>query len=140
MGAWGTLAFDNDDACDWALDLATSDDLSLVETAFEELQAVGNEYLEVDVASRALAACEVVARLQGRPGYANAYTVGVDEWVAAHPGSPEPEQVRRATAALDRVLTSPSELLELWEDTSESSEWLAGVADLRARLVGSRQG
>ena len=139
MGAWGTLAFDNDTASDWAVDLVSTDDLSAVEAAFEELAAVGDEYLEVDYSSRALAACEVLARLQGRSGYSNAYTRTVDDWVATHSMNPSPDLVARGAAAIDRVLTAPSELLELWEETADAGEWRVGVTDLRSRLVGSPQ-
>jgi Domain of unknown function (DUF4259) len=74
MGAWGELAFDNDTACDWAYELADASDLRLVEAAFADVEAVGSGYLDQDVACVALAACEVVARLQGHPGYTNSYT------------------------------------------------------------------
>ena len=40
MGAWGKLAFDNDTANDWAYDLKDVSDLSLVESAFDELATV----------------------------------------------------------------------------------------------------
>ena len=89
MGAWGEFAFDNDTANDWAYGLMTSD-LSLVEYAFDELEEVGDDYLDQDVACNALAACEVIARLRGNPGYKNAFTEKVDEWVAAHKLKPSP--------------------------------------------------
>lgn len=38
--------------------------------------------------------------------------------------------------ALDRILTEPSELLELWEE-SDGEEWKAGVRQLRAVLAGT---
>jgi hypothetical protein len=67
MGAWGVLAFDNDDAADWAYDFAEADDLSLVESAFDTV-AEAEDYLEAPEASNALAACEVLARLNGKAG------------------------------------------------------------------------
>jgi hypothetical protein len=69
VGAWGELAFDNDAANDWAYGLDDVNDLSLVESAFAELEAVGSAYLDQDLACNALAACEVLARLRGQPGY-----------------------------------------------------------------------
>ncbi len=53
MGAWGELAFDNDTACDWAYELENVDDLSLVESAFDEVDANGANYLDQDVACNA---------------------------------------------------------------------------------------
>jgi hypothetical protein len=68
MGAWGELAFDNDAANDWAYGLDDVDDLSLVESALQVIEAVGSGYLDQDIACNALAACEVLARLRGKPG------------------------------------------------------------------------
>jgi hypothetical protein len=43
MGAWGVPAFDNDAANDWAYELEEVHDLSLVETALDEVIAAGDE-------------------------------------------------------------------------------------------------
>jgi hypothetical protein len=133
MGAWGALAFDNDSANDWAYGLYETDDLTLVEAALTEVERVGFRYLEVDAASAALAACEVIARLQGRPGYTNAATEKVDLWVATHPLDVSRLLVNRGTSAIDRILGEDSELRELWDEADDDT-WLTGVADLRARL------
>ncbi len=134
MGAWGALAFDNDDANDWAYGLEEVNDLSYVNAAFQEVESSRGGYLEQGVACNALAACEVLARLGARPGYTNAYTEKVDLWVAAHKITPPAETIRRGLAAMDRILGDDSELRELWEEAGDA-EWRAAVADLRARLA-----
>jgi hypothetical protein len=133
MGAWGELAFDNDQANDWAYGLDEVDDLSLVEAAFEAVEAVGDDYLDSDEASDALAACEVIARLRGKPGYQNAYTEKVDLWVAAHPLKVPAALIARASSVIDRVLGEESELAELWAESGDA-KWRAAVEDLRARM------
>lgn len=135
MGAWGVLAFDNDAANDWACHLEGADDLALVESALDEVAATGTDYLDSDVACDALAACEVLARLRGQPGYTNAYTEKVDQWVAAHKGRIVPSEglLARASAAIDRILDEDSELRELWGE-SDGEEWRAAVEELRGRL------
>ena len=133
MGAWGVLAFDNDDANDWAYGLDETEDLSLVESAFHAVEEA-DAYLEAPDASNALAACEVVARLNGKSGYKNAYTEKVDRWVTAHPIKPPAALVARAGAALDRILGDNSELRALWGDSGKNDEWLAAVEELRQRL------
>lgn len=133
MGAWGVLAFENDDANDWAYGLEEADDLSVVESAFEAIE-VANDYLEAPDASNALAACEVLARLNGKAGYKNAYTKKVDEWVAARPSTPSVALLMRADAVIDRILGLNSELNELWTESDEYGNWLASVEDLRRRL------
>ncbi|TMC83354.1 MAG: DUF4259 domain-containing protein [Chloroflexi bacterium] len=135
MGAWGVLAFDNDDANDWAYDLDGVSDLSLVKSAFEQMEAVGSGYLEQGLACNALAACEVLARLRGRPGYTNAYTDKVDKWVAAHQIDPPMGLITRGEAAVVRILGPESELRELWEEAGDQ-EWRAAVDDLRSRMSG----
>ncbi|HET7419467.1 MAG TPA: DUF4259 domain-containing protein [Candidatus Dormibacteraeota bacterium] len=135
MGAWGVLAFDNDHACDWAYELDGASDLSPVESAFAEVEAAGAGNLEPGPACNALAACEVLARLRGRPGYTNAYTEEVDDWVKDHPITPPPTLVARAEAAIARILGSDSELRQLWEEAGDE-EWRAAVDDLRVRMSG----
>ena len=134
MGAWGHRAFDNDAANDWAYGFERVDDLELVEAALRDLEEVGDEYLDQDVACAALAACEVLARLRGNLGYRDAYTRKVDEWVAAHPLTVGPELLDRARTAIDRIDGESSELRQLWEE-GDANAWRAEVADLRARLT-----
>jgi hypothetical protein len=134
MGAWGHRPFDNDTTNDWAYGLEDVDDLSLVEAAFDELEAVGNDYLDQDVVCNALGACEVLARLLGRPGYTNAYTEKVDEWVSAHQINPPSGLLMRASAAIDRILGIDSELRQLWEEGNEAGTWRAAIEDLRRRV------
>jgi Domain of unknown function (DUF4259) len=136
MGAWGHLPFDNDTTNDWAYGLDEVDDLSLVEAAFDEIEQVGADYLDQDVACNALGACEVLARLLGRPGYTNAYTEKVDQWVAANKIKPTPALLKRASAAIDRILASDSELRELWEEGDEAQSWRSAIEDLRTRVRG----
>jgi hypothetical protein len=134
MGAWGELAFDNDTANDWAYGLEDVTDLSLVESALGELEEVGDEYLDQEVACSALAACEVLARLQGNFGYTNAYTEKVDAWVAANPIVPALALLKRAHDAIQRILGESSELRELWEE-GEGDSWRKSVEGLEQRLI-----
>ncbi len=133
MGAWGVLAFDNDDACDWAYDLESVDDFSLVESAFDDVESA-DDYLEAPEASIALAACEVLARASGGGGDKNSYTEAVDAWVAQHKLKPPKALMDRARRAIARILGKNSELRELWEESEDAKKWRDGVEDLRARL------
>lgn len=134
MGAWGYGAFDNDDAGDWAFGLEETDDLSLVEEAIDTvLEADG--YLDAPAASEALAACEVIARLQGRYGKRDSSTEDVDAWVEAHRLRVPPELIDRADRAIDRIIGPESELRELWDDAGAEA-WLASVEELRGRVRG----
>ena len=133
MGAWGVWAFDNDDASDWANDLESVDDFSLVESALESVESA-DDYLDAPDACIALAACEVLARANGGGGVKNSYTEVVDNWVRKHKLKPPKALMARARRAITRVLGENSELRELWDASDSAKEWRDGVADLRARL------
>lgn len=136
MGTWGVKTFDNDVASDWALDLEDSRDLSVVQAALKAVLSCGNDYLDGDVACEGLAACEVIARLQGRWGPRDAYTRAIDEWVQLHPQAPPAALLREALLVVDRVLRAPSELLDVWRDSPDLGAWQRSVSELRARLAG----
>jgi hypothetical protein len=133
MGAWDVDTFDNDTACDWAYELEQSADLTCVRDALNTVLDTGDEYLDSDDACRALAACEVIARLKGNWGQRNSYTASVDKWVETHPQMPPPELIAGALSAIDRIRIPPSELLELWEE-ADATQWHAAVDDLRERV------
>jgi hypothetical protein len=133
MGAWDADTFDNDTACDWAYDLENVTDLSYVRDALNAVLEVGDDYLDSDEACRALAACEVIARLKGNWGKRNSYTETVDQWVESHPQVPPVDLIQSALAVIDRIRAPQSELLELWEE-DDATEWHAAVDDLRRRV------
>ncbi|MCO5401719.1 DUF4259 domain-containing protein [Ralstonia soli] len=73
----------------------------------------GDDYLEAPEATQAIAAAEVVARLQGNWGVRNAYSEVLDNCVERTRIVPPTAIVHKARLALDRVMSEPSELLEL---------------------------
>ena len=136
MGTWAHDTFDNDTACDWAYDLEKVSDLSFVMLALSRVIETGNDHLDADVACEGLAACEVIARLKGNWGARNAYTEPVDNWVNTHAIPVSSALAEQAAAVIDRVLSPPSELLELWQDGKDPQEWHSAVSNLRARVIG----
>ncbi len=134
MGAWGYDAFENDEANDWAAALVEGTGLRLIEDALAAVEACGADEVRARLAVEALAACEIVARLLGRPAALNAYPRTVDAWAAANPNPVSPALQARAIACVDRVARAPSELRELFEGTP----WLNSVAELRSRLQSDR--
>jgi hypothetical protein len=134
MGAWGADTFDNDTACDWVYDLEECDDLSFVKETLERFFESSDDYIDADIGSEALAACEVIARLRGNFGVHNSYTESVDQWVESHSKLKTDGLLPMAQRVIDRVLTDDSELAELWGDSDSHDEWLAAVENLRSRL------
>jgi hypothetical protein len=133
MGAWGTGIFDNDTACDWAYELEGQRDLGVIERTLDAVLD-GDDAPDADIGEEALAAAEALARLQGHWGVRNSYTERMDAWVEAAALAPPRALVRRAHAAIDRILAADSELVELWSESDEFDAWKAAVAELRARL------
>jgi Domain of unknown function (DUF4259) len=134
MGAWANDAFGNDNACDWAFGLENADDLSLIEGALDKVLTNCDEYVESTEACEAMAAIEVIARLQGNWGARNAYTESVDKWVEKTKLQPTAALARKAHLVIERILAENSELRELWQESEEYAAWLASVAELRGRV------
>ncbi len=129
MGAWGTGAFDNDDALDWVGELEDGG-ITAIESALDD--AVRSSDLSAPTDVEAIAAAEVVAAAIGRP------LPGLSEEIATlvthlAPGV-TPEHTARARTAVERVLNA-SELSELWAETDDADEWRGLVEDLIARLT-----
>jgi hypothetical protein len=133
---WDVGTFANDMAADWAVALEAADDLSFIEAALDRVATIGGTAsVPIEVAQEAVAAAEVVARLRGRWGQEDPYSAPADAWVRAHSITPPTALVDKAVAALDRVVTPPSQLLELWKDGLEEDEWVEAIRELRGRLT-----
>ncbi|HTP76426.1 MAG TPA: DUF4259 domain-containing protein [Rhizomicrobium sp.] len=134
MGAWGKGALENDDACDYADMIADGKDLSGLERTLDTAIQAGEDYLEVSDGAEALAAGEIVARLLGRPGALTPRTAKIDEWISGLKQAPGAPLVDKAVQAVTRVMTEPSELMEIWIDSDNFDDWQDGVEDLLHRL------
>jgi len=134
MGAWGKGALENDDACDYADMIADGKDLSGLERTLDTAIQAGEDYLEVSDGAEALAAGEIVARLLGRPGALTPRTAKIDDWISGLKQAPGAPLVDKAVQAVTRVMTEPSELMEIWIDSDNFDDWQDGVEDLLHRL------
>jgi hypothetical protein len=81
-----------------------------------------------------IAAVEALARLQGNWGKRDSYSEIVDRWVEKVKLTPDRSVIIKAHQVLKRVLSEPSELLELWQESEEFETWHASVQDLVARV------
>lgn len=135
MGTWGTGSFGNDTACDWAFALEKTQDLSYVDSTLQGVLEFGSgTAVPIDEAQSAIAAAEVVARLKGHWGEEDPYSESADNWLRTHPIAPSPELIAKAVAALERILTPPSDLLEEWDEADEAGAWSESVAELKHRV------
>ena len=134
MGTWDVGSFDNDDAADWAYELEDCGDLSVIENAIAGVLDPDDDYVEAPVAAEAIAAIDVLARLQGNWGERSAYTETVDAWVERERLPVPAALAKQAVQALDRIVGEQSELRELWAESEEFDAWMASVAELRSRV------
>jgi hypothetical protein len=133
MGAWGHGIYENDDAVDFAAEIADGG-LAAVESALDAV--LDADYVEAPDGSCALVAADVVARLVSGSGEDSSYAEAVAEWVRENAGSPSPSLVDKAKRVVGLVRGDASELAELWaESGSSQAGWLTAVAELEARLA-----
>ncbi|WP_285104098.1 DUF4259 domain-containing protein [Promicromonospora sp. MEB111] len=132
MGTWSTEILGNDSAMD------TLGDLAAGEFSFTELAAdLQDDYIDSSAGDAVLALIEVALAVRGlrelpEDDVADAARIVLDDDRAAW-----------LLTQSDRVLSSDSEVFELWQEASDQSfrEWLgsaeAAVADLRRALEAS---
>ncbi len=135
MGAWGTGIFENDDASDYANTIVDGHDTGVLERTLDRVLAIGTGYLEAPDSSEALAAADMIACLLGRPGDDTPYSEKIDAWVRKVKITPSSQLIDKARRTVSRVLTEPSELLELWQESDEFEIWKASVESLSGRLT-----
>lgn len=135
MGAWAEDTFGNDTSCDWIGTFLETPGLKIVEEAVNAVLEA-TEYLDSDTACDCLAACEVLARLQGKWGLKNTYSEKLDAWVQANPMSIPNELKVAADLAIERILGLDSELLELWDEGGRNDAWHDAVENLQERIRG----
>ncbi len=134
MGAWGHTAFANDSALDWLGDL-TDGDPSLVGAALDAAgDADAATYIEVDEASAALAAGELVSAALGKGE--ERLNPDAADWLAVeeHRAGAKAVGAARARRAVLRVFEN-SELRELWDENGEDTDWHRDVRELLERLA-----
>jgi hypothetical protein len=134
MGTWGPGIFENDAAADWVYLLEKQKDLALLDTTLDEAIAFSDEILEVETAQQALAAAEVVARLQGNWGVRNNYSQVADIWAEKMKLKPDAKLAKKAQTVIDRILVRSSEVLELWEENESSEAWQKSLKELKGRI------
>lgn len=133
MGAWGVETFENDTACDWIEELRNADDPREFLADSLTLDDQNEDYLDADVACFALAACETVAALNGRPG--DDLPDELLEWVAAHESLDVADLRPDCRAIIARVMADNSELKSLWaENKADYPQWRQSVRALRKRV------
>jgi hypothetical protein len=133
MGAWGTGAFENDDALDWLSVFIGRGGQSqdVVDICQRIADLTDEEYLEAPDASKAIAAAECLAAVLGNP--LPPLPDLLAKWLASQPICPSAEIRTLALQAVRRV-RDKSELRDLWEESPQFGDWRKKVLELENRL------
>jgi hypothetical protein len=135
MGAWSPLPFGNDDASEWLSEFVGDARPKRIGIALKAVLTRGEAYLEAPAASRAIAACEVVAKLGGRSTQQDATTQQLDKWVKSSGMLPSAVLLGAARRTLDRVRGPNSELADLWAQSGEIDAWHRALDQLNSALA-----
>lgn len=135
MGTWSEEVFGNDTACDWVGGFIDNPGLEVVEASIQNVLRTDG-YVGSDEACECLAACEVIARLQGSWGLRDDNSKDLDEWIDANPMVVPDALKSAADSAITRILDMNSELREMWDQDGRNDEWHRVVDDLRGRVQG----
>ena len=143
MGTWANDPFGNDIACDWVFDLVKkgpgglfgNPGLKFIKATLDKALSSGSEYLAAPDGDEGIAAADAVARLRGHFFQRNAYTKDLDDWVAKQRKADYQDLAELALKAVERTLTSPSEILGLYEDSGEVEAWKGQMQALKERLL-----
>jgi hypothetical protein len=134
VGAWGFGILENDTACDFASTVAESGGIPALTQALDRVSSSKGDYLEASDAAEGLAAAEIVARLIGHPGKETAYTASIDARVKNAQVKASAELIEKAKLSALRILSEPSELLELWMDSDDFDGWKRSIEEVLGRL------
>lgn len=129
MGTWSAGSFGNDTALDFARELNSFAALD------RHLRKAAGQNGEMDSehAATALAACDILAAMIGRPARDMPDMTKLADAPAA---KDVPRDLLRIARNLMKQLRKDSELAVLWED--DTDEWHEALDDLKARLTPSR--
>lgn len=132
MGAWGVGAFENDTALDWLADFDDEGADAIVEALETVGEADADAFVDVDEASCALAAAELVAAL--KTGDTSRLPDTAVTSLASYRDDIVVADLRRlALGAISRI-KSDSELNDLWRDSDDHDDWTSELDALVDRL------
>lgn len=135
MGTWDIGFFDNDMACDWENEINSKTSLKYIEDALTPVVNNKEEFLDIDLANRALAAAEAIAIILGKDSINSSYTEHLDKWAKDYDKEIPKELLKLAINAIDKVLASNSELKQFWKIRAEHDDWLDIIEKLKDKLL-----
>ncbi|GLB50322.1 DUF4259 domain-containing protein [Neptunitalea lumnitzerae] len=141
MGAWGFKNFENDSAADFIYEIQDNGK-SAVRDALLKIVNAKDTYIDASECEEALVSIELIAAAKGQPS--DDLPEALQTWLVKN----DVLSVRKSlfskkiamTSLAERalhIITSTSELKELWEESESLDEWNAVQEDLHKRLLGT---
>lgn len=129
MGTWGTGAFDNDGAADWALALEDGATAGHVNKPIRRLaRRKSGGTIDLDDALEAVAAAAVMAAARGNGG--RRVPPSVRTWITETGYAPSSSMVDAAAAVVDAISAAG----ELHDEWASDPLWRKAMSDLARRL------
>lgn len=135
MGTWDIGFFDNDMACDWENNIDDNSNISIIEKALIPVLENNEDSLDIDLANKALAAAEALARLLNHDGEQTTYTEHLDSWVKTFNGEISRNLIDMAMKCIVKITSMDSELKQYWTLRGEIDQWISNISSLEKRLV-----
>ena len=136
MGTWDIGFFDNDMACDWENEIKNNNNLSYIESTLNPVLKNKEDFLDIDLANKAIAASDSIARLLGSNSEKNSYTTHIDTWAKDFKQEISQELINKAIIVLGKVLESNSELKQFWTLRGDFENWKTQIVALKEFLLG----
>jgi hypothetical protein len=140
MGAWEFGPFENDAALDWLADFLESPEVGLAWAPLSGCKAARvrralrrpyrNKHLDMGVTEEAVAACEVIAAVGGKP--VESASDELREWARGTALSLDSQ--RPAALRVAKFLRDAPAFKELFFDPEDHPKWQAHMDDLIGRL------
>jgi hypothetical protein len=132
-GGWAADTLSNDNASDLLGQIVTNGGVEAIRSALDATLIAASPVND-EIASRALAAAEMVAAMVGNPS--RYLPTSCKEWAALHSKDANGYLIESAIRAIDRVVKD-SEMLELMKEGGAKNlqDWQASATNLQARLV-----
>ncbi|HXC07031.1 MAG TPA: DUF4259 domain-containing protein [Bacteroidia bacterium] len=130
LGAWGAGSFENDSGTAWVSHFRQVQSVWLVEKSILSCLSP-HIHLYTDACCQAIAACEVIAALQGHT--AEDFPPALHPLCSRIKPLADPNLNLKAIAVLERI-QDHSELRDLWEQADELNAWKRALEELRERL------
>lgn len=135
MGTWSIKPFGNDTALDWLNDLKISQNGQIL--IANTIDSILENYDDSsDKAEEAMAAISIISASTNEP--VKGTNTEAKSWINYNGFVPDYSLIEKALAALE-IITTNSELFDLWEESDSLKTWLNDAEKIKTILISSKE-